>query len=76
MTVAKITESIFELPIEDRITLADRLYASVPAEYQRGVDQEWLAEAERRADEMEASPDHCLTEEQFLAGVAALRAGK
>ena len=38
MTAASIPQSIFELPVEERITLADRLYASVPAEWQRDAD--------------------------------------
>ena len=74
MTAASIPQSIFELPVEERITLADRLYASVPAEWQRDADQAWLEEAERRDAEMDANPDAALTEDQFWAEVAALRA--
>ena len=76
MTAANITQSIFELPVEERITLADRLYASVPAEWQREADQAWLEEAERRDAEMDANPGMELTEEQFLAEVRRLRASR
>ena len=76
MTPASIPESLFELPIEERITLADRLYASVPGDWQGWADREALAEAERRADEMDADPSCGLTEEQFLAKVAELRAAR
>ncbi len=71
---ASLTESLFELPVDERITLADRLYASVPGGWERSADQAWLEEAERRADEMDANPVSVLTEEQFWAELAVLRA--
>lgn len=73
MTTSSIPDSIFELPIEDRITLADRLYASVPADWQREVDEAWLAEAEHRADEMDATPGSILTDAEFRTELAAIR---
>jgi putative addiction module component (TIGR02574 family) len=76
MTAASIPESIFELPIEDRITLADRLYASVPSEWQGWADREWLREVERRDAELDANPAMELTHEQFLAEFQSLRRKK
>jgi putative addiction module component (TIGR02574 family) len=69
MSTAALTQTLFSLPVGERITLADQLYASVPAGWQQSVDQAWLEEAERRSEEMDAEPGMVLTHEQFLAGI-------
>jgi hypothetical protein len=74
MTATNIPEFIFDFPIEDRITLADRLYASVRSDWQGWADREALAGAERRADEIDANPEMCVTHEQCLAAFLDLRA--
>ena len=69
MSTATLTQTLFSLPVGERIALADQLYASVPADWQKSVDQAWLEEAERRSAEMDAEPGMVLTHGAFLAGI-------
>ena len=48
--VDRVIEEALELPPEDRLRLADRMYESVPKDE---VVQAWLDEAERRAADMD-----------------------
>lgn len=73
MSTAALTQTLFSLPVGERIALADQLYASVPAEWQKSVDEEWLQEAERRSDEMDAMPETVLSHAAFLAGIELQR---
>ncbi|GAA5136334.1 hypothetical protein GCM10023213_11170 [Prosthecobacter algae] len=74
MSVATLTETLFALPIAERVAIADRLYASVPEDWQKTVDQAWLEEAEWRAAEMETDSSTELSHEEFLAGIDIHRA--
>jgi putative addiction module component (TIGR02574 family) len=69
MSTATLTQTLFSLPVGERIALADQLYASVPADWQKSVDQAWLEEAERRSAEMDEDPGMVMTHEEFLAGI-------
>ena len=69
MSTVTLTQALFSLPTADRIALADKLYASVPEDWQQEVDESWLKEAERRSAEMDADPSMVLTYEQFMAGL-------
>ncbi|MBE7498117.1 MAG: addiction module protein [Verrucomicrobiaceae bacterium] len=69
MSTATLTQTLFSLPVGERIALADQLYASVPAEWQKSVDEEWLQEAERRSAEMDEVPGVALSHAEFLAGI-------
>ncbi|MEN3941603.1 addiction module protein [Prosthecobacter sp. SYSU 5D2] len=69
MSTMAFPETLFSLPVAERIALADRLYASVPEDWQRSTDEAWLAEAERRSAEMEADPSLELSYEEFMAGI-------
>lgn len=66
---------LLSLPVPERIALADRLYASVPEEWQKSADQAWLEEAERRSAEMDANPDMVLSHEEFMAGLKIRQPG-
>jgi len=46
-------ELMKELSVEERIDLADLLYASIPDAYQKAVDKAWEKEIDRRLDEYE-----------------------
>tara|TARA_R110002049_G_scaffold160236_2_gene325322 strand:- start:2933 stop:3163 length:231 start_codon:yes stop_codon:yes gene_type:complete len=70
MSTNELTASILALPVSERIRLADELYASVPDEWQAGVDQAWLEEVEKRDREMDENPDACLTFDEFKAAFA------
>ena len=69
MSQSATVDALFELPVEERIALADRLFANVPADWQRSADQAWVEEAEKRSVEMDADESTELTKEQFLAGI-------
>lgn len=68
MSTAALVQTLFSLPVEERIELADELYASVPQDWQATGDEAWLKEAERRSAEMDTDPSSVLTEEEFFAG--------
>lgn len=67
MSKATLTQSLFSLPAAERAALADRLYASVPGDWRKTVDQAWLEEATRRSEEMDADPSLELSHEDFIA---------
>lgn len=69
MSTAALTQSLFSLPVAERVALADRLYASVPEDWQKTVDRAWLEEATRRSEEMDADPSVELSHEAFMAGL-------
>jgi putative addiction module component (TIGR02574 family) len=69
MSTAVLRQSLFALPLSERIALADQLYASVPDHWQRSADEAWLGEAERRSAEMDADTSLEITHEAFLAGI-------
>jgi len=69
MSTATLTQALFALPMAERIALADKLYASVPENWQQAVDEAWLKEAERRSAEMDADPSIALSHEEFMAGL-------
>ena len=64
VTLAEIASMAMQLPEDDRAKLAAGLLDSLP-----GVlvdDDEGLAEAHRRSEEMDRDPEACLTHEEFL----------
>jgi len=69
MNTTALTQSLFSLPIAERVALADRLYASVPEDWQKTVDEAWLDEATRRSEEMDADPSLELSHEDFMSGL-------
>lgn len=70
MSTDTLIQNLFSLPVEQRIDLADRLYASVPEDWLKPVDQAWLEESSRRAAEMDAEPSMALSYDEFIAGLA------
>jgi putative addiction module component (TIGR02574 family) len=72
MSAATLNETLFSLPVSERLRIADELYASVPEQWIREVDQEWLAEAERRSVEMDENPDSEMSHDEFRAGIKLL----
>ena len=67
VTLAEIESLVFKLPESDRARLAADLLDSLP-----GVlieEDEGLAEALRRSEEMDRDPSVCLTHEEFLKAV-------
>lgn len=73
MSATSISESLLLLPIAERVSIADQLYASVPEDWQRETDQAWLTEAERRSAEMDQDPGAEMSHEEFLSGIQLKR---
>ncbi len=73
MSSVPISESLFLLPVAERVALADELYASVPEDWQRETDRVWLNEAEHRSAEIDKNPEAELSYEEFLAGIQGKR---
>jgi len=69
MSATSVSQSLFLLPIAERVAIADQLYASVPEDWQQEVDQAWLTEAQRRSMEMDQDPAAEVSHEEFLAGI-------
>lgn len=69
MSNTTLAQSLFSLPVAERVALADQLYASVPEDWQRDVDQAWLDEAHRRSAEMDSDPSAEMSHEEFMAGI-------
>jgi hypothetical protein len=73
MSAASISQSLFLLPVAERVAIADQLYASVPEDWQCETDQAWLSEAGRRSKEMDENPCAELSHEEFLSGIQVKR---
>jgi len=72
MTVAlkeKADELVEKLTPDQRVELADLLYASVPREYQKEMDQAWEREIDRRLDEYETGKVKPIRSEKVHAAV-------
>jgi putative addiction module component (TIGR02574 family) len=61
--IADIEKQALSLPDQDRAKLADRLIASLPADF--AYDEE-IEEAERRSREMDEDPSTALSHEEFF----------
>ena len=70
-----LPQLFFDLPVSERIALADRLYASVPVDWQQSADRAWLEEAECRSAEVDADPDLEISYEAFVAAITVPGAG-
>ena len=60
--IAEIEKLAFKLPDNDRAKLADRLIASLPADF---IDEEEIQEALKRSREMDNDPSRIITLEQL-----------
>ena len=67
VTVAEIETLAFELPEADRAKLAAHLLDSLSGVL--AEEDDGLAEALRRSEEMDRDPSSCLTHEEFLKAV-------
>ena len=73
MSTASPNQALFALPVAERVALADKLYASVPDDWQREADQSWLKEAGFRSAEMDAHREVEMSLEEFVAGIHTTR---
>ena len=69
-----IVADAMKLPLRDRVRLAQRLVSSLDEEADENVEELWLAEAERRLDELRSgSAQRVPADEAFAKARAALR---
>jgi putative addiction module component (TIGR02574 family) len=68
VTLTEIKSLAFNLPQSDRATLVADLLDSLPGVLRD--DDEGIAEALRRSEEMDRDPSVCLSHEEFLKALA------
>lgn len=69
MTLEERLEELMSLSEDERLELSERLLLSVPAARHDEIEQAWLEEAARRADELQSGKVAALSEEEFRARV-------
>jgi putative addiction module component (TIGR02574 family) len=62
--IADVEKQALSLPEQDRAKLADRLIASLPADF---IDEEEMEEVLRRDREMDEDPSIAIPHEEFFA---------
>jgi putative addiction module component (TIGR02574 family) len=66
-TLKDLESAVLQLPSDDRARLAERLLASLDEETDAEAEQLWLAEAERRLDELENGTAVGIPADQVIA---------
>jgi putative addiction module component (TIGR02574 family) len=66
-TAKDLESEVLQLPATARARLAERLLASLDAETDPQNEQLWLAEAERRLDELESGSAKGISADQVIA---------
>lgn len=75
--MAPSTQSVFDaalaLPEEERVELADRLWASLDSSYYEKVDAAWLEEIERRVKDFDEGRSTAIPAEEVFRAIRARR---
>lgn len=71
--IKEIERAALALPLQERVLLAESLLESLPAAENEWSDEEELAEAERREDEIASGKVQTLSEAEFWERVEANR---
>ena len=71
MNKQEILKAAMELDVDDRIDLADELFASLPPDKQREIDDAWVEEAEARLDAFERGETQALPGEEVCGRLRA-----
>jgi putative addiction module component (TIGR02574 family) len=72
MTIAlkkKADALLAKLKPDERVELADMLYASLPREYENAVERAWKREIDRRLDEYEAGKVETIPSREVHSGI-------
>jgi putative addiction module component (TIGR02574 family) len=72
MTTADLEEAVLDLPLEDRAHLAHRLLESLDQPPKSEVQQMWLQEAQRRANEIDQGKVQLVSAEELEQSVQSL----
>ena len=65
----KIYEQALDLPIEDRLTLIDKLLFSTNLPTQSDIDQAWSTEVERRCEELDSGKAKLIPGEEVFTKI-------
>ena len=70
----QLTADAMKLPLRDRVQLAQRLVSTLDDEVEAGAEELWLAEAERRLEELHSGKVEGIdSDEAFRAAREALK---
>lgn len=65
----KIYEQALDLPIDDRLTLIDKLLVSTNLPTKDDIDQAWAKEVERRCQELDSGKAKLIPGEEVFAKI-------
>lgn len=68
-----ITEQVLLLPLEERLTLVERLLESLNGPVNAEIEAAWAAEAERRLDAVLSGDEETYPQEEVIAELRARR---
>lgn len=71
MSKEEILKAAMELDWDERMDLADELFASLPARQQEEIDKAWLEESEARLDALERGETQALPGEEVFEQLRA-----
>lgn len=66
LALSEITDKALSLPIDDRVTLAQRLWDSIEGFIDPETEDAWLKEAEKRWQEIEEGRVECIPAEEAM----------
>jgi putative addiction module component (TIGR02574 family) len=72
LTLDQITEAALKLPVDSKISLAEKLVESLAAEEPTEIERHWAAEAVRRRDEVRSGRVKVIPGEEVLEEVRRL----
>jgi len=71
MTKQQILKAAKALDLNDRMDIADELFASVSPEEQRKIDKAWVVEVERRLDDLKSGRTKGIPADEALDQIRA-----
>ena len=72
MNIQAIEQEVLHLPIEDRARLAEKLLSSLDALSEQEMEKLWLAEAQRRAAEIDNGSVQLMSSEEVEQRIQAI----
>lgn len=71
MTRKELREEVMKLPTQERLQLADEIYSSAAPESEEAIERLWIAEAERRLDEILSGEVEAVDGEEAMRRIRA-----
>jgi putative addiction module component (TIGR02574 family) len=66
LALSEITDKALSLPIDERVTLAQRLWDSIEGFIDPEIEDAWLKETEKRVKEIEEGKVECIPAEEAM----------